>query len=294
MLKKCRRITGLFLVICLLLSAAPNVRAATGTELEPQYATGTPIITSVGTVSGDLVKGEQETVRVTIFFDPSQTVSYVNCTVKIYFQKDSANIELANKQVVITGTTSIDFPVTFPAIGSAQIYAKLYKSTQEIGSRSQTITVIGRWRIQIKLPANRLEEGILILYDGNGNTLLMAQCLGQSESKASMYVENGNTPTGEYTGVLWGPESDTGAYGPHKVVALTGVSGAIITSGRSGIWIHGGRYPSPTATNYELTPTNGCVRVTNGHQQQIQDLITALINQGYHHPTGNVSIVEVG
>ena len=295
MLKKYRRIAGLFLAICLLLSATPNVWASTGVELEPQYATGVPSISSINTVSGDLVKGEQETVRVTIFFVPSPTASDVNCSISVYYKKNSTDTELANKQVVITGTTSIDIPVTFPAVGSAQIYAKLYVSSTELDiSNSRPITVMGRWRIRIELPENRYEEGTLTLYDGNDVTLLVAQCLGRSASNASMNVENGNTPTGEYTGSLWGPESNTDSYGPHKVVAMTGVSGTIISSGRSGIWIHGGQNPSPTATDYTLIPTNGCVRVTNGHQKQIQDLITALVNEGYHYDVGNISIVQVG
>lgn len=294
MLKKYRRITGLFLVICLLLSVTPNAWASTGVELEPRYATGTPSISSISTVSGNLVKGEQETVRVTIFFAPNPAVSDANCTVKVYYKTDSTDVEIANKQVVITGTTHIDIPVIFPAVGSAQIYAKLYESSMELDSRSRTITVMGNWRIRIELPENRYEEGILTLYDGNGVTLLEAPCLGRSASNASMNVVYGNTPTGEYTGSLWGPESNTDSYGPHKVVAMTGVSGTIISSGRSGIWIHGGQNPSPTATDYTLTPTYGCVRVTNGHQKQIQDLITALVNEGYHYSVGNISIVQVG
>lgn len=294
MLKKHGRIIGLFLVICLLLSSTPNARASTGAELEPRYATGTPSISSIGTVSGNLVKGEQEIIRVSLFFAPSPTVSDANCTVKVYYKTDSTEIELANKQVVITGTTQIDIPVTFPAVGSAQIYAKLYEASIELDSKSRNITVMGNWRIRIELPENRYEEGILTLYDGNGVTLLEAPCLGRSASNASMNVEYGNTPTGEYTGFLSGPQSDTGAYGPHKVVEMTGVSGTIISSGRTGIWIHGGRNSSPTATNYTLTPTYGCVRVTNGHQKQIQDLITELVNEGYHYSVGNISIVQVG
>lgn len=138
----------------LLLSVTSNAWASTGVELEPRYATGTPSISSLSTVSGDLVKGEQETVRVTIFFAPSPAVSDANCTVKIYYITDSTEIELANRQVVVTGTTRIDIPVTFPAVGSAQIYAKLYESSMELDSRSRTITVMGNWRIQIELPEN--------------------------------------------------------------------------------------------------------------------------------------------
>lgn len=293
MVKKYRRITGLVLIICLLLSVAPNAWAATGTQLEPQYATGTPSISSITTVSGDLVKGEQETVRVTIFFVPSPAVSYENCLIKVYYKTGSTDIELANKQVVVTSTTHVDIPVTFPAIGSAQIYAKLYVSSIEFDVSSlRTITVMGRWRILIVLPQNRRNEGILTLYDGNGTTLLEAPCLGRSANGTDMDVEYGNTPTGEYTGELAGPKSDTGAYGPHKVVEMKGVSGTIISSGRSGIWIHGGRNSSPTATDYPLSATLGCVRVANGHQKQIQDMITALVDEGNHCSVGNISIIE--
>lgn len=240
------------------------------------------------------MKGERETVRVTISFAPSPTVSDVNCFIKVYYKKNSTDTELANKQVVIANTTSVDIPVTFPAVGNAQIYAKLYVSSRELDISSlRSITVMGRWRIRIELPVNREHEGTLTLYDGNGDPLLEAKCLGRSASNASMNVVYGNTPTGEYTGYLAGPQSDTGAYGPHKVVVMNGVSGIIISSGRSGIWIHGGRYSDDEATEYTLTPTNGCVRVTNGHQKEIQDSITELVDEGYHYSTGNISIVQV-
>lgn len=297
MLKKYRRITGLFMVFVMafVLFTTPNVLAATGVELDPQYVTGVPSISSISTVSGDLVKGASEKVRVNIFFAPNPTVSDVNCSIKVYFKKNSTDKLLATKQVVITSTTSVDIPVTFPSVGSAQIYAKLYVSSNELDISSlRTITVMGKWRIRIDLPEKRTNEGTLKLYDGNGTLLLLAPCLGLSATGDDMLVEKGHTPTGEYTGYLGGPQSDTNKYGPHKVVKMDGVSGKIIESERSGIWIHGGRNSSPTATNYDLSATYGCVRVTNGHQKQIQDLITALINEGYHYSTGNISIVQEG
>ena len=84
-------------------------------------------------------------------------------------------------------------------------------------------------------------------------------------------------------------------YGVYKYVAMTGVSGVIISSGRSGIWIHGGRYPcsNTSATWYPLSPTLGCVRIAPTNQQSLQNNITSLISStGYHFATGNISIYE--
>lgn len=91
---------------------------------------------------------------------------------------------------------------------------------------------------------------------------------------------------GAYTGVLGNVQTDTAAYGPYKVVKLTGKNNAYVPP-RSGIWIHGGR------SQTTLQPTNGCVRVFNADQLKIQDKITTMTSAANgHYQTGNVTITE--
>lgn len=74
---------------------------------------------------------------------------------------------------------------------------------------------------------------------------------------------------------------------------MTGISGVIKTSGRSGIWIHGGDPASSGSSTYPLRPTYGCVRITNAHQNTMVTKITSLTSStGYHDTTGKISIVE--
>ena len=75
-----------------------------------------------------------------------------------------------------------------------------------------------------------------------------------------------------------------------KYVATTPKSGVAFDSKRSGIWIHGGD-PAPTSSKnlprYPLRPTYGCVRVTNGDQLTIQNVLN---NQS--PKTGELEIIE--
>jgi hypothetical protein len=108
-----------------------------------------------------------------------------------------------------------------------------------------------------------------------------------------MSTHYGNTPTGIYTGYLYGPVDNTGSYGPYQVIYTDAVSGIVFTSGRSGIWIHGGTASSTTATTAPLRPTNGCVRISNTNQGSLQNQIATLTNAtGYHDSTGDVVISQ--
>ena len=118
-------------------------------------------------------------------------------------------------------------------------------------------------------------------------------CLGKSAYGYDMYTTNGHTPTGTYTGYLYGPVSPESSYGPYKVIAMTGVSGVIVESGRSGIWIHGGSPASTGSATYPLRPTYGCVRITNANQNTLANKISSLTNStGYHDSTGNIIITQ--
>lgn len=119
--------------------------------------------------------------------------------------------------------------------------------------------------------------------DKNGNQIYSCNALGRSVSNASPLVYGGNTPAGIYSEYLYGPVSPRESYGPYKVVAMDGASGQIIQSGRSGIWINGGR------SQKTLSPTYGCIRVFESDQKALQDKIQALIDSG----TPSVGKIEI-
>ena len=193
-------------------------------------------------------------------------------------------------------TTTVSTNLVFNATGEYTVYAKIYDSSDTLlgTSSSVPITVWGQWHIDVVLPVDRNQKGTIVLYDASGTSLLTGDCLGQSESGAPMDVEFGRTPTGEYIGYLGEHYGTTYSYGPYLVVKTEPISGIVKTSGRSGIWIHGGD-PNPDTTSplYPFRVTHGCVRVTNGRQLQIQSMITNLVSEQYHYERGTVSIRQV-
>ncbi|MBE5966169.1 MAG: L,D-transpeptidase [Lachnospiraceae bacterium] len=161
--------------------------------------------------------------------------------------------------------------------------------SERTGSNPDTVT--GDWKITVSLPSNRNNKGTLTLYNCRGNSVSSFECLGRSVSNDAMTVTNGNTPTGTYTGYLDGPSSPSSSYGPYKVVNMTGISGIIKTSGRSGIWIHGGDPETDkTKSWHPLRPTHGCVRISNTNQNTLQNKIENLINNSFHNKIGNIAI----
>ncbi len=190
---------------------------------------------------------------------------------------------------------SLSVPITFYSSESSTIKVKVldnqYNELMKEYSLA-SVSAVGKWHIDVCLPTNRSYKGHLYLFDGTGNSLLYIECLGKSESNASMYQSFGNTPTGEYTGYLYGPASPSSSYGPYKVVNMTGVSGAIVASGRSDIWIHGGNpITDTTNSHYPLRVTYGCVRITNSDQSTLQNIISNLVSNG-HSSVGTISITE--
>lgn len=148
-------------------------------------------------------------------------------------------------------------------------------------------TVEAYWYININFSSDRSVPGTLRLYNSNSELYLETSCLGKSASGLSQDQVCGDTPTGTYTGFLGDVQSDTNKYGPYKVIQMTGIAGKIATySYRSGIWIHGGR--DQTA----LQSTNGCVRVFNSAQLNLQNAITYFINSTGHQSTGYIYISE--
>lgn len=110
----------------------------------------------------------------------------------------------------------------------------------------------------------------------------------------------GHTPIGIYNGYLAEVKSDTSAFGPYRVIRIEGVSGYVAEqcSHRDGLMIHGGREEDYEGMevgdpDFTLHHTEGCVRVTNEYQLQLQNEITALI-EAYHRNVGIVIITQNG
>lgn len=152
-------------------------------------------------------------------------------------------------------------------------------------------------KISIKLPKNRVNEGLLQVMNDDA-VLAEFPCLGKADNGAAKLVENldrnplkpfGDTPLG-----TWTAEFDRGigleerTYGEFGVFKLTPTSGDALTShqppyNRKGIWIHGG----VPGIYGNLRPTYGCIRVRDKVIKEILNLIKI------HGPISSVETVEV-
>ena len=211
-------------------------------------------------------------------FDASITETR-NYTVRIYKITGTETL-ITSKTITVSGGTSTQSTMISIPLNSAGTYtlrAKLYDSNGNLLATltSNSVTVKPRWKIQIVLPVDRNNTGILTVYDTYGAHQHSCICLGKSASSASTMVTNGNTPTGQSWAQLEGPHE---GYGPARVVALIDpFAGELLTSGRRGILIHGGSRWDPN-----LDTTNGCVRVTNTDQVTIQDIIEDFDSSYYY------------
>lgn len=162
----------------------------------------------------------------------------------------------------------------------------------------EAITLSGQWEIHVLMfvhdygDRDYIGQG-LVLYRPDGTNYWSTETiLCRSASGDDPTVTNGNTPSGDYTGELYGPVSPSSSYGPYKLVLTTPVSGQVVDAGRSGIWIHGGNPITDTSkTWYPLRPTYGCVRITNSEQNTLKTKIESLISQGAE-TVGNVYMYE--
>jgi len=213
-------------------------------------------------------------------------------TIKVYCMRDGtwwlkhSGYNLTMASTVSSSTVSI--PVVFSDAGTFFTRVEIYRGNTKIGERtgSTSDVIRGNWRINVDLPSNRTYEGALGIYNAGGTRVKpVMRCLGRSASNASMATPNGNTPTGDNTATLGPVQSDTAAYGPHKVVMLVAKPGHSY-SNRTDIYIHGGR--SQTA----LAATNGCVRVFNSDQKIIQDTLTSMMSAANGHNTTGQCIIQ--
>ena len=253
-----------------------------------------PPIPTIGAFyySGTMEVGKTVTLTLPLT-DTTATNTTRNYRVKVYCVRNGVAYQKINTTYTIpvgSHTTSKQFSLVFTNPGQFTTRVEVLSTdgtilTSRTGKNPDT--TYGYWRIAVKLKEKRSEGGTFTLYDAANTLICTGPALGKSASGAAMNVNKGNTPTGNYTGVLGAVQTDTQAYGPYKVVKLTGKNNPYVPP-RSGIWIHGGR-------NQEtLTPTNGCVRVFNADQLKLQNNITSLTSaQKGHYTTGNVSITEI-
>lgn len=159
----------------------------------------------------------------------------------------------------------------------------------------------GKWLIRVWMNVHEFGDRdypgqILALYKPDGTLYWQLpdnMLLCRSVSGADPTVYQGNTPSGIYTGTLYGPVSPSSSYGPYKLIKTTPVSGQVVETGRTGIWIHGGNLiTDQSKTWYPLRPTYGCVRIKNSDQQTLANKVQELINMGANS-TGDVIMTEL-
>lgn len=148
---------------------------------------------------------------------------------------------------------------------------------------------LGKWEIYVYMHVHAygdrdyVGQG-LVLYKPDGYSYWAVPngtILCRSVSGDDPTVYKGNTPSGTYTGELYGPLSPSSSYGPYKLILTTPVSGQVVDANRSGIWIHGGDPSTDTSkTWYPLRPTYGCVRITNADQKTLAEKVQVLVNLG--------------
>lgn len=224
-------------------------------------------------------------------------------TVKFYKIKDNVTMYCGTTKPFMspnTMTTTATAQLSFGETGVYQVYAEIYNSAGEhFGtSPSVTVTVWGQWHITVELTEDRTQLGTITLYNASGTEESHSICLGRSAKNLKMKQTDGHTPIGIYTGYLDDHDDDNIVYGPYKVIKMQGQSGYVVDrcSHRTGIWIHGGRegYNSDEGdSSYPLYYTNGCVRITNTYQLQLQDEITDLVDN-LHYTVGIITITQDG
>lgn len=286
-----KKVLSVIFVLCLLMNIGTPVFAAVVDEIEPLAAVGQPTIGSISIASGTLHAGDEEVVRVHIRFTPTPAIEAWDCTLKLTLTGTAQALEI-NEYVLVTGNMTVDIPVVFDAAGTGTLNVELRDSQDNLlDNRSLPVTINGSWRILVMLPQDRRYEGMLYLYDRDGDLIYSNWCLGCSVYYDRSPLEyNGNTPTGTYSANLI-QDSNIATYGPNKQVVMFGVSGQIVESGRTGICIHGDGDHDANEIGYDLERTKGCIRLLNGHQANLVAAIQWLVNNG-HSAVGRVHVDE--
>ena len=269
-----------------------------GQDVAVPLSTQVPTIGTM-TYAGKLVCGEATTLTVS-FSETTATSSVRTYWTEVYAVRNGKEHLKSSKSITIPrGATSTTqkCSITYDNTGVVYTLVKVYTAkngtllTQRQGKYSDTIT--GQWSIIVNLPINRNYKGTLALYHANGALQMSCKCLGLAEYNKAMTLENGNTPTGTYSGEICGASSNTYSYGPYRRISMVGKSGLAKTTGRTGIMIHGGDPAKDTSLpGYPLRCTHGCIRVTNSDQKSLIDLVDTLISDFYADRYGEVVVSE--
>ena len=151
--------------------------------------------------------------------------------------------------------------------------------------------------ITVSLSSIRNQSGVMTV-TRSGQILGRFQVLGRgSQGGGDTQLQvSGNTPTGSYraTRTVSTEAWNQSSYGPSGAIRLDPIGGNAVTSGRSGILIHGG---SPGGSGYwrgagELRATHGCLRLSNADVAQL----ARTLSEGHADPAHNQSapyIVQV-
>jgi len=206
---------------------------------------------------------------------------------------------------ILAGDKSVDIKrrIDFFKPSEVKTTVKIYNSQGDNLLASDTLPTIsrisGKWSIIVILGDRAAGYRIYPIWSvetfdasGIGGDLFISEVLGRSESGASPLTTNGDTPTGTYTGYIGSVQDSEYSYGPYKVLEMSGVSGQIVQSGRTGIWIHGGApNTNQSSTMYPLRVTYGCVRLSNENQLLLINEIQGYVNAGADR-IGNIDIME--
>jgi lipoprotein-anchoring transpeptidase ErfK/SrfK len=140
-------------------------------------------------------------------------------------------------------------------------------------------------QLNILLPRNRNYNGVLRV-EIDGTPVREFSVLGRGSRGAgdTTFMENGNTPTGEYDGstYLATAGQKAAAYGPWGKVVLKPIRGTALLAqeifGRKELRIHGGELGDWYGTggplkHDQLRPTHGCLRLSNPDMATLYQLL---------------------
>ncbi len=136
--------------------------------------------------------------------------------------------------------------------------------------------------IEVRLHSDRTKTGTLHLNDDSGTVLAGPYTvLGKSDTQIAEEYGNpsrdptqpyGDTPTGVYevagyktTGTHHYPAHSYGHFGAIALKAREGQAMVAEENGRTGLLIHSG----DPGHGGQLRPTNGCLRLSNGHMRKL-------------------------
>lgn len=134
-------------------------------------------------------------------------------------------------------------------------------------------------QITVKLPQNRDKSGTLTV-ESKGGQPRTYEVLGRGSRGPgdTSFQTNGNTPTGDYSGVQFERKDNARSYGPVALRLQAKSGDALIAHdgfGRDGLLIHGGDLGGAGywRGEGELRATHGCLRLRNEDMINLQTYV---------------------